>query len=236
MARGTTLLVLRTMLKGEIGHNLQSGVATAQDAELNQILSDIQQWLWNKHLWYFLYTHEDIAAAISTRYYTNPSTVSLDKPTQVESKWGNIWYPVDYGIHGEQYIQSDPDRSQVLDPIRRWQVYSSTQIEVWPVPATAQTLRFWGTRILTGFKTAGAFDDTKTADLDDLLIVYYAAAEKLKRMKQADWQDKLAKGQELYNDLRAVNAPDSTFIMSQSDFDHTPPNRRVITAIGNTNH
>lgn len=232
--------MLRSMLKAEVGHNLQSGVATAQDAELNQIISDIQQWCWSQHQWPFLYSHEDIGLIAgpgnAARFYNYPTTISIDYPTQVETKWGDYWYPVDYGIHGEQYEQSDPDRNQTLDPVQRWQVSSSTQFEVWPVPASVQTLRFWGTKNLAGFKTAGSFDDTKTADLDDLMIVYYAAAEKLKRMKQADWQDKIQKATQLFNRLRSVNLPDSTFVMSQDDFDHGKKPRRVITAIGNPNH
>lgn len=224
------------MLKAEIGSNTTSGVATASDFEYNQILSDVQQWLWTQHQWPFLYTHEDIVLSVNTRYYNYPAIVSLDYPTTVETKWGDYWYPVDYGIKGDQYAISDPDRNQTLDPAERWQIYSATQFEIWPVPATAQTLRFWGTRSLATLKNGSVFDDTKVADLDDLMIVYYAAAEKLQRLKQADAQTKLTKATALFNRLRTADRPNSVFVMSRDDFEQTPTSRRVITIVGNPNH
>lgn len=240
MARGTALSVLRSMLKAEIGHNLQTGVAAAQDTELNQLLADQQELLWSEHQWRFLYTHEDIAMVANTRYYTAWSTVSFDLGfSKVEVKWGRDWIPVAEGISGEQYERVDPDLNQTRDPVERWQYNTADgKIEVWPVPSTSQTLRFWGQKVLGGFKTAGSFDDTKTADLDDLMIVLFAAAQKLKRMKQADWQDKLAQATKRLNTLRSVNLPDPVFVMSRDDFDRSTPrqSRRVVTAISNPNH
>src|ERR1044071_6149514 len=101
------------MLKAEIGGNLQTGVALAQDTELNQILADQQELLWSEHEWRFLYTHEDIPIVQGTRFYPLWSTVSFDLGFEkVEVKWGLDWIPVKEGISGEQYEQVDPDLGQ----------------------------------------------------------------------------------------------------------------------------
>lgn len=208
MPRGTTLATLRSMLKTECGYNLQTGVAVAQDTELNGFLANMQQWLWSQYQWPFLYSHEDVATVAGTRYYNYPSTISLDYPTKIETKWGVQWFPVDYGISGDEYEAVDPDRGQTIDPIRRWQNYTSTQMEIWPVPSTGQTLRFWGTKLLDPL-----ISDTDTADLDDLLIVLYAAAEKLSRNKQKDADEKRQRGLALFNRLRSASRPNVLFTM-----------------------
>lgn len=208
MARGTSLATLRSMLKTECGYNLQVGVAVAQDTELNGVLAQTQQWLWTQYQWPFLYGHEDVATSQGVRYYPLPSIISLDYPTRLETKWGNRWYDVGYGISGDEYEAIDPDRGMTFDPIRRWQIYFATQIEVWPVPSSVQTLRVWGTGQL-GVLVA----DDDVAYLDDLLIVLFAAAEKLKRNKQADSSDKLNRANVLFNRLRGADRPNTVFTL-----------------------
>lgn len=231
MGRGTTLATLRYMLKSEIGHNLQTNVATAQDTELNQLLADMQQWVWSQYRWPFLYSHADVAATATTRYLTAPTAISLDYPTKVEAKWGQLWFDVDYGISGEEYQVVDPDRQQTRDPIARWQIYSSTQIEVWPVPSTVQTLRFWGTKTLNALAS-----DTDTADLDDLLIVLFAAAEKLSRAKLADAPAKLNRAQQLFHRLRGADRPNTIFTLGGDGDETSRSGTRYATIFSNQNH
>jgi hypothetical protein len=222
------------MFKAEVGWNLQSGVAVAQDTEVNKLLAQMQQWLWSQYQFPFLYSHQDVAVSNGSRYYNYPALISLDYPTMVETKWGQLWYPVDYGISGTEYESVDPDRGETLDPVSRWQVYSATQFEVWPQPATAQTLRFWGTRLL-----APLVAETDVCDLDDLLIVLFAAAEKLKRAKQPDWQDRQGRAIALFNRLKTANRPDTIFALSGKDdgsISYRFGRRRIITVVGNPNH
>lgn len=227
MARGTTLANLRTMLKAELGYVLTAGVATAQDTELNQILSDMQQWLWWQYEWPFLRTKEDDSLVAGTRYYTLPAGLSYDFPVMVEVKSDDTWTNVEYGISGDQYNQVDSDDAVTRDPVERWQQYSSTQYEVWPIPASAQTLRFWG------LATVGALSaDGDTAKLDDLLIVLFAAAEKLARMKQPDAAAKLKRAQELFHRLKGASRPDTVFTLGSGGLSQPSTERRVITIIG----
>lgn len=221
------------MLKAELGYSLQSGVAVAQDTELNLLLSNMQKWIWAQYQWPFLYTHEDIAITATTRFYPQLSVVSLDYPTKAETKWGLLWYDVDYGISGEQYEQVDPDRQETLDPIFRWQLVTSTSpptIEVWPVPTSNQTLRFWGTKSLSALAS-----DSDTADLDDLLIVLFTAAEKLSRMKLRDAEAKLNKAQALFHRLRGADRPLMQFPLSGGT-EQRRRDQKVVSIVGNPNH
>jgi hypothetical protein len=228
--RGTTLANLLLMLKKELGLSTTTGVGSGQDTELKGLLADMQQWLWSQHQWPFLYRREDIAMVGGTRYYNYPTVVSLDYPTKVECKWGNFWFPVDYGIKGEQYEAVDPDQGRTLDPVARWQNYTATQYEVWPVPSTGTTLRWWGTSALTALTA-----DADTALLDDQLIVLFTAAEKLVRSKQADAGSKLARAKILFNRLRSADRPNTVFpLCGDPEWRRRP--YRVVGIVGNTNH
>lgn len=234
MPRGTAFSVLLTMLKGECGYNMQSGVATAQDTELYQVLQNKQAWLWSQYKWPFLYTHKDVTLAANARYYNFPAGLSFDYPTEVEVKWGTLWFDVSYGIKGEEYEAVDPEVGQTLDPVSRWQNFSLTQFEVWPMPSTVQTLRFWGTATLTTF-----VDGTTLADLDDLLIVLYAAADKLARAKQKDAPSKLDAANALFAKLKAANKPNAVFPLGGADLpdEYPRPGRQHIVGIAsNPNH
>ena len=232
--RGTKLIDLRVMLKGECGINLDSGVATSEDTRYNLKLANMQKWLWSQHQWPFLYGHEDLGVSPNVRFYPIPTTISLDYPTTVEVEWDTFWFPVEYGIKGIQYETVNPELNQTLDPVSRWQNYNADianpQIEIWPPPTTAQTLRFWGTKLLPPLVA-----DTDKAILDDLLIVLFTGAELLARSKQRDAQALATRAEKLYLDLVGVNRPNMVFRLGGEE----EPQRRiqkVIGIIGNTNH
>jgi len=75
------------------------------------------------------------------------------------------------------------------DPVRKWDILEETdfkgtaaiKIEVWPIPATADTLYLVGKRSLSTLTV-----DSDTADLDDQLIVRTAAAELTARENKRD--------------------------------------------------
>lgn len=63
----------------------------------------------------------------------------------------------------------------------------STVMEIWPLPASAQQMQFTGQRLLNSLVA-----DTDTADLDDMLLVLFVAAEMLRRRKMQDADLKLS--------------------------------------------
>ncbi len=196
-----------SLLKGEIGYSLVTGVATAADQELYTIIDTKQQWLSSMYDWPFLENRSDVVVNASQRFPTLPTDIIFERSVDVSVAWTNVWLDVIDGIGMSEYNQlSSGDAGipvQPQDPIQRWRFNSETAFEVWPVPVTQQVVRFTGQRPLTSLLTAGAYDPTKTLDLDDMLVMLFAAAEKLSRMKSQDSQLKLTQAQNRLNMLRA---------------------------------
>jgi len=193
MARQLTLAQVRNKVKAECGKSTDAS-STAQDSEINQIIEDVQGMLAATIDWPFLKCRWDSSLVAGVRYQAFPTTddrnvvtaINFERPVTLMIKWNMIWQPVVYGI--DEYPELnyiDSDRSQVLDPIQRWQFSDETQFEVWPRPASASALRFIGQRALTSLQTGATtpptWNDSATLDLDDLLVTFYASVEYLLR-------------------------------------------------------
>lgn len=191
MARNTTLGTLRSMVKSETGKSLDA-TATAQDAEINQVICDIQQYLSSEYDWPFLASRWTMNIAAGTRYVTFPTGINFERAGALQAfiKWNQVWQEVNYGIDEQsEFNYIDSDLGAVLDPIQRWKFDDEGMFEVWPLPASPATFRFVGQRVNTSLLTTGAspvWDDTAKIDLDDLLVCYYVSAEYLTREQQTD--------------------------------------------------
>lgn len=196
MAFNTTLLNLRNMVKAELGW-LTGGAA--RDGEINTIISNTQKWLTSRFDWPHLEALADVAMVAGTRYYALPTTLDFQRPVTVENKYNTSWLQVCYGIEAEELNTRDSDLVLAQDPVAKWQKYGTTllQFEVWPIPASASTLRFRGRMVLpvlTG--------DAHTAVLDDLLIAYHVAAKLATSGKLAQKDFLVAQAQNHENNIR----------------------------------
>lgn len=214
MPRNSTLGTVRSKVKAQTGRSVSIG--TQQDAEINQVISDVQQWLASQYDWPFLKSRWTVV--VSARYTTFPGTndvglvtaINFEREISVYTKWNNIWQPVDGGIDEiPEFNYLDSDRGQILSPIQRWQFDDETLFEVWPIPAAAMPLRFVGQRTLTELRTSvgppPVWNDSATLDLDDLMVTYYAAAELLTRDKDENGAKiALGMGQNRMTQIRAT--------------------------------
>jgi hypothetical protein len=192
------------MLKAELGYNLTTGVATADDQQLYRLIDNEQKRLAAAWSWPFLDKYADVAATVTTRNLTYPTVLGGERPIRVQRKYNTLWQDIVHGITDTEYNIVDSDASRTQDPIQRWRLNSDgTTFEVWPIPATAQTVRFHTGRVLTSLLTAGSYDSTKTLDLDDLLVVLYVAANRLARMKQQDAPLMLQRAESHFRMLKA---------------------------------
>ncbi len=179
MARGTQLLQLVTMLRDESGRDDSVAVGVDETATLKQILRRVQNTLYEKHEWPHLETVFDrIPLQAGERYYDFPAEMNFDRIEDVAVWDGGVPRPITRGIGFEQYAIYDSENDVRADPALRWDVRwtgSKEQIEVWPVPASNNlSLQFIGTR-----KCRPLVANSDVADLDDHLIVLFAAAELL---------------------------------------------------------
>jgi hypothetical protein len=192
--RNSSLALVRSMVKSQTGKSTDAS-ATAQDAEINQIIANCQDQLAATYDWPFLKSRWDSFLTPGTRFQTVPTTLSPQGGSPVATatidfesvicvavKWNNIWQTVIYGIdEAPEFNYLDSDRNQVLDPVQRWQFSDETKFEVWPLPASNAQIRFIGQRELTalGTFTAGAWvwNDAALCDMDDTLLAYMVAVE-----------------------------------------------------------
>ena len=214
MARGTSLGQLIEDLRSEVGHSLQPNLGKAtRDVLINQI-QRVQRRLWDDYSWPFLRVHRDITISAGQRYYDLPSDIVFERIERVEFKHGDVWDKLHFGIGADQLNQHDSDNGVRSSPIRRYDTHENNQIEFWPIPANnsesdgAYSVRIHGVRNLSPL-----IAEADTADLDDQLIVLYAAAEVLARQRQADAQNKLAQAQAHYSRLKARTAKTETFVI-----------------------
>jgi hypothetical protein len=226
--RGRKLSELRTLLKAECGIAMTSA-NYADDVALNLMLSSRQHAMSLDFDWPFLEQSWELAVAPGGRYMALPTqtapingvsvnaVVNIERPLIVDVLYNNQWLPVEYGIGTDEYNTADPDHgwNVPMDPIRKWRMASNvgeasltpSMIEVWPQPASGQTLRFSGWRqvyelfppsaasayLANSANYAGSLNardalDAAVADLDDLLLVHTCAAEKLMKLDQKNAQ------------------------------------------------
>lgn len=208
MARGTQLSALVDQLRAEIGAstNVAMGVNTLPN--LKQILRRTQERLWSDFDWPFAFIERDEPLLANQRYYAFDNDIDFDRINEAWVRYSETWRPLCYGITQEHYNRSDPATYRE-DPCTNWRHYEGNQFEVWPVPASAQTtLRFKAIK-----KLPPLIDDTDRAELDDALIVLFAAAELLSRAKAEDAQAKMQMAMSHYAKLKGNTSKNRVFVL-----------------------
>jgi len=210
MARGTTLTNLIALLKAELRDSQDAN--TTLDTEYGYALSNKQKDLALAYDWQFLKHDWDLACGIGSRYLAIPTidtrnqtvNINFERPVLVQRKYGSWYQPVPYGIGPEEYNLYE-GTTKKADPIQKWQFSTNInessnadQVEIWPSPNSAQTLRFTGQRMVRAL-SVGA----DTADLDDLLLVYFVAGDYLGQREQANASLVLKKANDHLIKLRA---------------------------------
>ena len=175
MARNRTLQECLFDLRAECGLATDSSVGQSENPALKVLLRRTQEILYDEHDWPHLSGQWlDKTLAAGQRYYDLPSGLNYERAATASIYWGSIWQPMTYGFGPETYNQFDSSLNERSDPALKWRVYSGTQFEVWPLPATATTMRFVGTRALGAFEA-----DSDVCALDATMVVLFAAAERM---------------------------------------------------------
>lgn len=114
-----------------------------------------------------------------------------------------------------------------IDPIEKWDIIDTgtgtPQIEVWPLPASNSMLRFRGVRALRPL-----IADGDVADLDDVLIVLWAAAEL--RAGKGDEKAKSALAQRRLNRLKGNGSKRASFRPGEAG-EAAPARRQIVVRI-----
>jgi len=234
MARNTTLQVLLDDLRAEAGHSVLANLGRATETMMLTLLNRVQRRLWEDFSWPFLHTKKDIVMQAGQRYYNVPSGMTLERIESAKFKWGNRWDKVTYGIDPAHYNQWDSDRDIRSWPIMRYEAYGDVagQLEVWPLPSNnGDATTGEGVLRLEGVKDLNPLNaKTDTADLDDQLIVLFAAAELLARQKSADAQMKMGQAQSHYIRVKGRLSKGEPIVFGDEEPDKYKPRGPILIA------
>jgi hypothetical protein len=181
MARGTTLGQLVSLFRDEAGFASTAAMSQNVLEAVKTTLRRTQDVLYEDWSWPHLRVERDELLKAGERYYSFPPDLNHEKiefavvRESPEDRWTDVVYGITPGMRNDSNSELDDRR----DPVLAWQYYEDEQYEVWPMPATdGGTLRFTGLR-----KVRPLVKDSDRADLDDRLIVLYAAGQWLRRAK-----------------------------------------------------
>jgi hypothetical protein len=208
MARGVQFLSLIEQLRAEARHSTLLSVGTDSLPYVKQILRRTQETLADEHDWSFLRVKPYLTLSAGERYYDVPNEISVEQIDKIVCWQNGVEVELERGIGSAEYAVYDSDDDVRSDPALKWDIVwtgESEQIEIWPIPASGLRLQLFGRRPL---RPLVANEDV--CDLDDKLIVLFAAAEVLAGQKSKDSEMKLQLAQKRLMRLKATSASGSS--------------------------
>lgn len=179
MARGKQLIQLVGMLREEIGRATSVAVGIDDLPGLKNKLNRTQEVLYDGYAWPFLRQIFPLKPLLADeQYYDFPAGLNLERLESVYVWYNNLPKELTRGIGIHEYAVYNSQIGVTSEPAIRWDVRwtgTATQFEIWPIPSgNDQQIQFTGIRDLRPL-----VKDSDVADLDDQLIVLFAAAELL---------------------------------------------------------
>lgn len=201
MATGAQLADLIKEVQYELGHNVSTTVGqNFRDHIANRIRREYKR-LYEDFTWPHLRAWVDLPLVAATKSYQLPSLggkqIKLGDLQEVFVKWGGVYTPLHRGIEIDDYNALNSDDGQSADPAAKWAPVDETHIEVWPLPASAGSLRFL---IKKPFVQMAI--ETDTCALDDDVVVLFAAAEYMLRQGSKEAQAVMLRAEQRFKTLR----------------------------------
>jgi hypothetical protein len=215
MARRATLSKLLNDLRAEARLSL-APAHNVQVAESHKIiLQRIQERLWEEFTWPHLRVERFTPIQEGQRYFDTPPDMQIDRIERIEVFAEGEWIKLRSGIDARDYRFTNSDIDDRDWPPRAWKIHEDEDLEIWPIPnqdADTTTregfLRFTGIRNLKPLVADG-----DRADLDDRMLVLYAAGEILGAAGAKDAQLKLDQANAIYARLKSNLTPSTKFKM-----------------------
>lgn len=165
------------MLRSELRRSTNVSVGVDDLYSLKQTLTRTQEVLADTYDWPFLrQVSSRITLSAGQRYYDVPSTFNYDRVERVVTFFNGLPQDIERGIQFEDYAFYNSDDGVRSDPVMKWDIRwtgSKEQVEVWPIPSSNLASLQWQ----SFRKTRSMVADADPCDLDDHLIVLFAAAE-----------------------------------------------------------
>jgi hypothetical protein len=215
MARGTTLGKLLTDLRAECGVSLNPAHSPQDRDSYVNLLQRTQDTLWQDFAWPHLRVDRMIDVQAGQRYYDMPQDIDIDRIERIQVRTDSRYFDLHWGITADHYAAFDSEANVRSWPPQRVQIVEDEMLEIWPIPdSNFDALTLDGRIKITGIrklKPLVATDDR--ADLDDRLLVLFAAAEYKAGRGADDAQIKQDKANRLYMKLRGGLMPRRVYDM-----------------------
>lgn len=198
----------RNELAARLGFGAMVGAGQMNAPILNSFLADAQEQLYLALDWPELVTFDEKQTNVGQAFYDWPANVNLRRILSVAVRIsGNLWHPLQRGI--EFSHRSVPTSSY---PLR----YEPTaqQMEVWPVPGAAYTLRRYYVQALGRFTQN---DDPVT--LEGRLVLLFALANAKAHYKHSDAQLYFKQAEDLLTDIKNRSRRNTTIRKREDAFD-----------------
>lgn len=192
MARGTTLEQLTVMMKAEVGATPKYDANTDMNFVYHQYLRRHYENLYDGWAWPFKRIERDVLTQAGERYYDWPADIDVEQQLEFWVDENGTWIRLEQGIGPEQYNSYAEGERQ--DYPYRWDWQGEDQFEVWPMSALdGVKLRIIGTK-----NPNKLISESDTCDIDDQMVVLYAASELLLRddPNRAQMKQNMAKQRE----------------------------------------
>lgn len=189
--RGQQLTRLISQLRAELSRSVNVSVGVDDAEILKDVLQRHQETLYDEYDWPFLrQMFPAITLQAGQRYYDPPADLNFDRIEKAAVRISGRPVPFHRGIDFEHYALFDSDAGARAAPAARWDIRwvdTAEQIEVWPIPTdNSNAMQFTGIR-----KLRPLVDGADVTDLDDILIVMFAAADLLQHQESPDASLKL---------------------------------------------
>lgn len=230
MARGKQLLDLIAQLRAETGRTQDVSIGTDEVENLKHLLRRTQEVLYDDYEWPFLRVERSINLSAGQRHYDFPTDLDFDNIQVAKYKYGNVYTELTRGITFDDFSTFDSNNDERSSPALKWDVRntgSGEQLEIWPIPNEANTVHFFGTK-----KLSPLIQESDRADLDDRLIVLFAAAEILARQKSKDAQAKAQQAERRLLKLRAKSQAGSRTVRVGQGSPHSSHSRGTQIIVG----
>lgn len=198
MALGQTLASLIEGVQLELEQSNDPNRGQAFRPSLTRRIQREYRRLYHDFAWPHLCDWYDITTTAGLRHYGFPTEVlNLEQIIDLHQKWSGNWIPLTRGITLDDYNAHDSDEDERCDPALKWRPHGAHEIEIWPLPASATTIRFWAKKAFTPLVA-----ETDLCDLDDDLVILHAAGAIVARRDREAATELLSRADSHYKTLR----------------------------------
>jgi len=226
MARGKPFGKLVEALRDEVYMAPSAALSKNVDTALKRTLRRHYERLWDEHPWPHLRVYRDKLMQAGERYYSFPPDLLFEDIEKVvfQELGTDTWHTLRYGVHPDDLETYNSDAGERSDPVYAWAAFEENQFEVWPVPAVnGGAFRIYGRKTFVE-----PVEETDIVDLDDQMIVLFAAADWLTKQGSKDAQMKLQQAAARFNRMKGKQSKTGVWpIQSASDRGSAGPTTRV---------